>query len=415
MVKIQDYINNRHKYKVDFNYQRPPDAWSNDDNQCLIDTILRGEPMPLFFLNYNSKEDRYYVVDGQQRLNAIIKFHDNKLKLNEKFSGEKNHGKTFNEENPINDKQRKDFLDYKLNFRILENYDDERIRLIFSRLQRGKPLQLGERLNAMPGEIVQRMREIAKHPYMSKSIGVYKERYGVYPDAARILFYEKFGAKQCGSDELYKFFDDFKDLKNIDKDYRNVISTLNLLAKCFPPEPGDYQFLERHAWVLAVYSMIRELRIGYSLEGKEEAIRKFVEDFHNKVYNEDFRNSNQNYQRFYDNVRGGWSEKIISLRKNILIQEFLKICKIEELDEKRQITDEEKIAAYAKHSNCELCGCSFKDYREAEYHHKIRHAEGGKTNLENIMVVCRKCHDKIHGKEPIELPSEGEIEENNDL
>ena len=55
MGKIQDFINNRHKYEVDLTYQRPSGAWSNEDNQCLIDSILRGEPIPLFFLNNNSQ------------------------------------------------------------------------------------------------------------------------------------------------------------------------------------------------------------------------------------------------------------------------------------------------------------------------------------------------------------------------
>ena len=93
MVSIQKFINERHKYKVDLTYQRPSGAWSSEDDQCLIDTILRGEPMPLFFLN--SKDGIFYIVDGQQRLNAIMKFHDNSLKLNKKFSEEKNHGKKF--------------------------------------------------------------------------------------------------------------------------------------------------------------------------------------------------------------------------------------------------------------------------------------------------------------------------------
>jgi len=144
MVEIQEYIKNKHKYKVDRTYQRPADAWSNEDNQCLIDTILKGEPIPLFFLNYNSEEEVYYVIDGQQRLNAIKKFYNNKIKLNKKFSGKENHGKTFNGDNAIDDQQRDAFLDCKLQFKILEDYDDERVRLIFSRLQRGKPLQLGE-------------------------------------------------------------------------------------------------------------------------------------------------------------------------------------------------------------------------------------------------------------------------------
>ena len=184
-MKVQDYINNRHKYRVDRTYQREAGAWSREDNQCLIDTVLRGEPIPFFFINHISGTDLYYIVDGQQRLNAIASFYDNKLKLNRKFSDLANHGCTFNaEENPITDSQRYKFLNYELKFHFLEDYDDERVRLIFSRLQRGKPLRLGERLNAKPGQIVDRMREIASHDFLKKSVGVIKSRYGVYPDAA---------------------------------------------------------------------------------------------------------------------------------------------------------------------------------------------------------------------------------------
>ena len=28
------------------------------------------------------------------------------------------------------------------------------------------------------------------------------------------------------------------------------------------------------------------------------------------------------------------------------------------------------------------------------------------------MVLCKKCHDRIHGTEKIEMPTEAEIEEN---
>ena len=412
-MKVQKYINERHKYKVDPSYQRPPDAWSKDDEQCLIDTIIKGEPMPLIFLNHKSDENIFYVVDGQQRLNAIQKFYDNKITLNKKFSGGKNHGKSFNDVNPISDEMRNAFLDYEISTKIMEDYDDEKVRLIFSRLQRGKPLQLGERLNAMPGSIVKRMRDIADHPFIQGSVAVYKGRYGVYPDAARILFYEKYGVKQVGSNQLYNFFDDFKDMDKNNKDFKNAISTLNFLQICFSPEKGPYHYLEKHAWVLALYSMIRELRIGYSLQGKEENVQKFISDFHNKVYDEDFRKSNITYQRFYDNVRGGWSEKIIGLRKNILIQEFLKKYDLAELDDKRQISDEEKIEAFARHSSCEKCQKPFKDYKEPEYHHKEHYADGGKTDIENIMVLCPECHKQLHGKEIIQLPTEEEIEDEN--
>jgi hypothetical protein len=414
-MTIQELINNRNKYKVDYTYQRPNNAWSNEDKQCLIDTILRSEPLPIFFLNYKSDEKIFYIVDGQQRLNCISLFYDNKLKLNEKFSGKNRDGKSFNGNNPLEDDDKNNFLNYKLNFHVMEDYDDERVRLIFSRLQRGKPLSLGERLNAKPGKIVECMRELASHPFMEKSIGVAKNRYGVYPDTARILFYEKFGAKQTGSEELYNFFDDFKELDKKSKEYKNAITILNYLEKCFPAEPGNYRHLEKHAWVLAVYTMLRELKLSYSLLGQEEKIRNFIIDFHSKVYTEIFRNSKSNYQRFYDNVRGGWSEKIIALRRDILIKEFIEKYPLVELDDKRQINDEEKIAVFAMHKSCELCDCTFKDYKDAEYHHKDRYIDGGKSQIENIMILCTKCHDRVHGKVEIIMPDEQEIIEPEEL
>ncbi len=410
-MKIQEYINNSNKYRVDYNYQRPDDAWSKEDKQCLIDTILKGEPLPIFFMNLKSDEKVYYIVDGQQRLTCIKQFYENKIKLNEKFSGKKLGGQTFNAENSLTDDDKINFLEYDLNIHIMEDYNDERVRLIFSRLQRGKPLSLGERLNAKPGTIVNLMRNLAKHDFTLKSTGVAKNRYGIYPDAARIMFYEKFGAKQCGSNELYAFFDDFRDLDIKSREYKNAVNVLNFLEKCFPPEPGNYKYLEKHAWVFAVYTMTRDLKLSYSLIGKEKTIRDFIIDFHGKVYSEDFRKSKVNYQRFYDNVRGGWSEKIIMLRRDILIKEFLKKHPLDELDDRRQISDEEKISIYAENPQCELCNKSFKDYKEAEYHHKKRYADGGKTITDNIMILCNTCHDEIHGQTEIRIPEAGDFEE----
>ncbi len=410
-MKIQDYITSGHKYKIDYTYQRPKGIWSTEDNACLIDTILRDEPIPLIFLNCNSEENVFYIIDGQQRLNAIKKFYDNKLKLNKKFSGQSRHGQTFSGSSQISDGDRERFLNYQLKTHIVEDYDDERVRLIFSRLQRGKPLQLGERLNAKAGNIVVLMRKIAQHPFMLKSIGVTKTRYGTYADAARVLFYEKHGTRLMGSNELFKFFDENKDMAENSKEFKKTVSILNFLVKCFPTEPGNYKHLEKHAWVLSVYTMVRDLSLLYSLQGKEKGISKFIFDFHSKVYNEMFRSSKTDYQRFYDNVRGGWSEKIILLRKKILINNFLKSTDLVELDDRRQISDEEKISVFAQRQSCEICGCDFKDYKEAEYHHIERYTDGGKTEIDNTSILCAKCHDELHGKGEIVLPSEDEKEE----
>lgn len=66
MIRIKDYLENEKSYKIDKKYQRPEGVWSSEDMQYLIDTILNGDPMPLFVINKKGKYN--YIVDGQQRL-----------------------------------------------------------------------------------------------------------------------------------------------------------------------------------------------------------------------------------------------------------------------------------------------------------------------------------------------------------
>ena len=58
-MTIGKLIVQRDNFKVDETYQRPPDAWSNKDKQCFIDTILRNEPVPLFFINEKDEDGKY--------------------------------------------------------------------------------------------------------------------------------------------------------------------------------------------------------------------------------------------------------------------------------------------------------------------------------------------------------------------
>lgn len=387
-MKIKEYIANYPKFKVDSNYQRPADVWSLEDKQCLIDSILKSDPLPLFFLN--ERDGKYYIVDGQQRLSVIKGFHEQKFRLSEKFSGQELEGKRF-EDLPPALQQR--FLEYDLDIRYI-NGDDEKIRSIFSRLQRGKPLVLGERLNALPGNIVLIMRQLAKHPFIEKALGINQNRYGAFPDVIRLLHFEFYGCQESATEELKNFMEEQKDLSCDAKEVKSLRSNLDFLRKCFPED--HYAFLEKHAWILTVYSLASTLKETHVMKNKEVEFRDFVEKFHYHCYNSDYRRSNVDYQIFYDNIRGGWSEKIITTRLDIIRKYAIQELKLVEKDARRQISDEEKLLAYSQHSKCMVCGHKFKDYKEPQYHHRNLHSLGGKTEVSNIMVLCKKCHQDIH-------------------
>lgn len=54
-------------------YQRDS-VWSISDSQLLIDSILRGIPIPSIILTQLENDDRLQIVDGKQRLTAILRF-----------------------------------------------------------------------------------------------------------------------------------------------------------------------------------------------------------------------------------------------------------------------------------------------------------------------------------------------------
>lgn len=54
-------------------YQRDS-VWSISDSQLLIDSILRGIPIPSIILNQLREDRKLQIVDGKQRLTAILRF-----------------------------------------------------------------------------------------------------------------------------------------------------------------------------------------------------------------------------------------------------------------------------------------------------------------------------------------------------
>src|SRR5690606_26217464 len=54
-------------------YQRG-DVWTTNDRQALIESVLRGIPLPSIILREVGASDPQEVVDGKQRLTALLRF-----------------------------------------------------------------------------------------------------------------------------------------------------------------------------------------------------------------------------------------------------------------------------------------------------------------------------------------------------
>ena len=70
-------------------------VWKDSQASKLIESIIMGLPIPAIFLAKNDDNDKYYIIDGQQRLISIKRYYNNEFALKDTFSSINN--KTYDE------------------------------------------------------------------------------------------------------------------------------------------------------------------------------------------------------------------------------------------------------------------------------------------------------------------------------
>jgi hypothetical protein len=138
------------KLLVNRRYQRKL-VWSEQEKQHLIDSIQRNFPVPLFmFARVDHDDSALEVIDGMQRLNAIISFIEHRFKdesgrcfdvaQNPRARIQKDAGvfAEFPAEIPRwSDKECAAFLEYQMAVTIDTEGDDARINEVFGRINSG--------------------------------------------------------------------------------------------------------------------------------------------------------------------------------------------------------------------------------------------------------------------------------------
>ena len=89
---IRDFVDwdKENKLVIQPDFQRKA-VWNKTSKIMLIDTILKDYPIPKIFIQ-NASEDTgrtvRKIIDGQQRITAILEFTKNEFKLDEPYNGE---------------------------------------------------------------------------------------------------------------------------------------------------------------------------------------------------------------------------------------------------------------------------------------------------------------------------------------
>jgi hypothetical protein len=135
------------KFFVNRKYQRKL-VWTVDEKEYLIDSILKGLPIPLILLA-QTEDDNFEIIDGLQRMNAIVSFIENRFGLDgkyfdvEQFSRAKQLGNkgVFSYKTEINELVEPadcaNILDYQLAVTIYPSAEESEIADIFGRINSG--------------------------------------------------------------------------------------------------------------------------------------------------------------------------------------------------------------------------------------------------------------------------------------
>lgn len=139
-------------------------VWTDRQKSYLIDSILNGYPIPEIYIQEEIDENgnsNYIIVDGQQRMRAVLEFLDDQYSLNREDSPEFN-GAYFKDLDPD---QKRAFFRYNFVVRALPELSEDDIREIFKRLNRNvMNLNKQELRNAVySGPLIRMVTEIAEN------------------------------------------------------------------------------------------------------------------------------------------------------------------------------------------------------------------------------------------------------------
>lgn len=191
-VDISTLVDKINRQEIDLqpDFQRGQ-VWSDSKKRRLIDTILRGWYVPAIHIVVNDDLDKEEVLDGQQRLRAIMEFINNVFAIDGNIepvddSVRALDGLRYNE---LPDAVRSRFRRFTINTVRLREYKSAEPGELFFRLNQLTALTAAEQRNALIGEPrneIRRLAERLEDHLSGRSIGFSNARMNYDDTLARL-------------------------------------------------------------------------------------------------------------------------------------------------------------------------------------------------------------------------------------
>ena len=383
----------RNSINTNPDYQRPS-VWTKSQKQLLIDSILHDYDVPKIYL-HEVGENKYDVIDGQQRIRTIWSFYDDGFPLAknaDKVNGMDVAGKKYSEL-PMDVASIID--SYSLDFVILDNENEDEIREMFLRLQNGTSLKSQEKRNAMPGKMRDFIKDIVKHNFFNK-VNFVNSRYNHDLVAAQMcLLTMNHGLCNIKDKDLNQMYENNRDFDSNSDTAKTVFRILNYLDNMFPDKAPE---LKRYS-VISLYALLLDMMPNYALNGREDDLFNwFVQFEKNRALDElkDPEDQDPKLVIYHERISNS-SDTYDSLlyRHNYLKEDLLSsVSNLPQKDPKRSFDEAQRQVIYRRDKGvCQMCGknCDWNDW---EADHILPWVKGGRTEIENGQVLCPSCNSK---------------------
>lgn len=411
-------------------YQRGS-VWSLAQKKKLVDSVLRGYPIPLIYLHHIKKSvagmqrEDLEIIDEQQRITALHEFSEGAFKLFDPNADSKEAKFPDYIKRQLCPWGRKDFpslstdlqdkfLDTPLATVRIETDNENETRDLFIRLQAGLPLNSQETRDAWPGNFTDFVLRLGGKPQLARyqGHGFFRKVLGMNPEsdrgktrqlAAQIAML--FLTRRASNNEVFidinsKSIDDFYythiDFDVSSPDAKRLVAILDKLEALFGS--GRRPRMRGHAaihLVLLTDTLWDDYTRGWE-DKLADAHDQFSANLVKAKQTKDALHPDEFWTQYgqWTRVNSDMADRI-QHRHIFYVEKMLEyLAPLQLKDSKRSYGSLEREQIYFRdQKKCAVCGSTVA-WLDADIHHVHEHAKGGPTVTQNGVLVHRACHPK---------------------